>query len=179
MTDDIGAAVMHSRFYRLGSFAYRRRLWVLAVWILIFLAAGGPLSKLQDRLSQGGFEVPGSQSDQVARITERDFSGQFEITDLLVMRSTSLTANDPAFKQAFAKVREALLKAPGVAAVADPYAAKERSISKDGRVLSAIVGITDDQGEALKHNEEVERAVKQAAAGTGVEAYVTGAPPFY
>jgi putative drug exporter of the RND superfamily len=72
-----------------------------------------------------------------------------------------------------------LKKAPGVAEVADPYAAPERSISRDGRVLTAIVGITDDQNQALKHNKQVEKAIADASGGTGVEAYVTGAPPFY
>jgi RND superfamily putative drug exporter len=139
----------------------------------------GPLKKLNDRLSQGGFEVPGSQSFQVTKTLERDFKGQFEFTDLLVMRSTGLRATDPAFHAAFARVRAALAKAPGIGAVSDPYASPQRSISPDGHVLTATVGLSDNQNLALKHNPAVEAAIANASKGTGVDAYVTGGAPFY
>ncbi|MEX2554888.1 MAG: MMPL family transporter [Actinomycetota bacterium] len=170
--------VQRSRFYRLGTFAYRRRVWVLIAWVAILFALGPALGKISDNLSQGGFEVPGSQSDFVAKAVENDFSA-YELTDLLVMKSDTLTATDPKFRQTFEKVRAALLKAPGVAAVSDPYAASERSISRDGHVLTATVGITDDQDQALAHNPAVEKAVEDSARGSGITALVTGAPPFY
>ncbi len=170
--------MQRSRFYRLGTFAYRRRVWVLIAWVGILFALGPALGKISDNLSQGGFEVPGSQSDFVAKAVENDFSA-YELTDLLVMKSGTLTATDPKFRQTFETVRDALLKAPGVAAVSDPYAAPERSISRDGHVLTATVGITDDQDQALAHNPAVEKAVEDAARGSGITALVTGAPPFY
>src|SRR6266508_1198320 len=89
-----------SMFHRVGAFAVRRRWIVLGVWILLFLAAGPLLGKLTDRLSQGGFEVPGSQSDQVHRAIEDHFQGQYEFSDTLVMHSDSLTAQDPQFQAA-------------------------------------------------------------------------------
>ncbi len=176
---DIAPSVSRSRFYRLGAFAYRRRVWILIGWLVIFVAVGPALGRLSDNLSQGGFEVPGSQSDQVVKAIEQDFSGQFELTDLLVMRSETLTATDPAFRSAFQRVRAELMKAPGVAAVADPYADPERSISPDGHVLTATVGLTDDQDKALENNPAVEAAVARASRGTGIQTLITGAPPFY
>ncbi|MGH2794234.1 MAG: MMPL family transporter [Actinomycetota bacterium] len=175
---DAAPNVQRSRFYRLGSFAYRRRIWVLIAWVGILVAVGPALGKISDNLSQGGFEVPGSQSDFVAKAVENDFSA-YELTDLLVMKSDRLVATDPQFRTTFAKVRAALLEAPGVEAVSDPYAAPERSISADGRVLTAVVGITDDQDQALAHNDEVEDAVAEASKGSGITTLVTGAPPFY
>ena len=151
---DAAPNVQRSRFYRIGSFAYRRRIWVIIAWVGILVAVGPALGKISDNLSQGGFEVPGSQSDFVAKAIENDFSA-YELTDLLVMKSDRLVATDPQFRATFAKVRAALLEAPGVEAVSDPYAAPERSISADGRVLTAVVGITDDQDHALAHNAEV------------------------
>ncbi|MGH2786258.1 MAG: MMPL family transporter [Actinomycetota bacterium] len=175
---DAGSNAQRSRFYRLGSFAYRRRIWVIIVWVLILVAVGPALGKISDNLSQGGFEVPGSQSDFVAKAVENDFSA-YELTDLLVMKSDRLIATDRQFRATFAKVRAALLEAPGVAEVSDPYAAPERSISADGRVLTAVVGITDDQDQALAHNDAVEEAVAEASKGSGITTLVTGAPPFY
>ena len=183
MTPNAGLGISgrggHSAFYRLGSFAVRRRWMVLAVWVLIFLAVSPLLGKLNARLSQGGFEVPGSQSDQVRRAIETEFRGQFEFTDLLVLHSDSLTAQDGQFREAFGAVRAALMKAPGVAAVSDPYASPERSISSDGHTLTATVGLSDTQNEALRHADALNESVAQASRGRPVQALLTGDAPFY
>ncbi len=168
-----------SAFYQLGALAVRRRWVVLAVWIVAFLAVGPFLGKLNARLSQGGFEVPGSQSDQVRRAVETEFKGQFEFSDLLVMHSGSLTAQDPAFRQTFDAIRTALTRAPGVGAVSDAYVSPERSISRDGHTLWATVGLTDNQDEALHHADDLNAAVARASRGRPVQALLTGAAPFY
>jgi len=152
---------------------------VLAVWIVAFLVVGPFLGKLNARLSQGGFEVPGSQSDQVRRAVETEFKGQFEFSDLLVMHSGSLTAQDPAFRQTFDAIRTALTRAPGVGAVSDAYVSPERSISRDGHTLWATVGLTDNQDEALHHADDLNAAVARASRGRPVQALLTGAAPFY
>jgi RND superfamily putative drug exporter len=166
-------------FYRVGALAVRRRRIVLGAWILLFVAMGPLLGKLTDRLSQGGFEVPGSQSDQVRQAIEHDFKGQYEFSDTLVMHSDSLTAQDPAFQMAFGKIRDALLRAPGVAEVNDPYAFPQLFISGDGHTLTSQVGLSDDQNQALKHADELNDAVATASRGTGIQALLTGAAPFY
>jgi RND superfamily putative drug exporter len=176
---DVGRSVTRSRFYRLGAFAYRRRIWVLLVWLLIFFAASMPLRKLGDRLSQGGFEVPGSQSAKVTTITKTEFKGKFQFSDLLVMRSPTLVATDARYRDTFVKVRAALLKAPGIGAVSDPYANPKLAISRDGHVLTSSIGLNDDQNNALKHSPAVEKAVSDAANGSGIDAYLTGGAPFY
>ncbi|HYT78949.1 MAG TPA: MMPL family transporter [Actinomycetota bacterium] len=168
-----------SAFYRLGALAVRRRWVVLAVWIVAFLAVGPFLGKLNARLSQGGFEVPGSQSDQVRRAVETEFKGQFEFSDLLVMHSDSLAAQDPTFRRTFDAVRSALRRAPGVGAVSDAYASPERSISRDGHTLWATVGLTDNQDEALHHADDLNAAVARASRGRPLQALLTGAAPFY
>src|SRR6266542_4200136 len=168
-----------SAFYRLGALAVRRRWVVLAVWIVAFLAVVPFLGKLNARLSQGGFEVPGSQSDQVRRAVETEFKGQFEFSDLLVMHSDSLAAQDPTFRQTFDAVRSALRRAPGVGAVSDAYASPERSISRDGHTLWATVGLTDNQDEALHHADDLNAAVARASRGRPLQALLTGASPFY
>lgn len=174
------SSLMNTRLYRLGAFAYRRRWLVLLAWILIFVAMMGPLQKITDRLSQGGFEVPGSQSDTVKRAIESDFKGLTDLTDLLVLKSETLRATDPQYRSVFERIKTEVSKAPGVAFVSDPFEAPERSISKDGKVLTAIFGITGDQSQALKDTPKVEAAVKRGAAGQdAVKAYLTGAPPFY
>ena len=108
-------AVARSRFYRLGSLAYRRKWAVVAVWVAAVVAAGPFLGKLTGRLSQGGFEVPGSQSFHVKQILEGDFH-RTNINDSLVMHSDPLTVTDDRFRETFARVKAALLKAPALGA---------------------------------------------------------------
>jgi RND superfamily putative drug exporter len=174
-----GMRERRSAFYRVGAFAVRRRWWVMATWLAVFVLMGPFLGKLTDRLSQGGFEVPGSQSDQVKRAIENDFKGQYEFTDTLVMHSETLTAQDPGFHTVFDRVRQALLGAPGVGAVDDPYAAAALFISQDGHTLTAQVGLKDNQNQALKHADDVNAAVTKASRGAPVRALLTGAAPFY
>ncbi|MFY9588715.1 MAG: MMPL family transporter [Actinomycetota bacterium] len=176
---DVARSVTRSRFYRLGQFAYRRRVWVLIAWLAIFFAASMPLQKLNDRLSQGGFEVPGSQSFQFAQIEKKEFTGRAEFSDLLVMRSKTFLATDPQFRAAWLKIKAAFAKAPGIGPMADPYSAPERFISPDKHVMIAIAGLTDNQSDALKHSPDVEKALTDAAKGTGVEVFLAGDAPFY
>ncbi len=168
-----------SRFYRLGAWTAGRRWVVVALWIIAFLAAGPLLSKLTGRLSQGGFEVPGSQSDVVAKAIDHDFKAQFDLTGLIVFRSAALKATDPGYRALVRQVVEAVADGPGVSAVSDPYEFPQRSISQNGRVATAVIGLTGDQDDALQNAPEIERIVERASRGAEVEALVTGAPSFY
>jgi putative drug exporter of the RND superfamily len=168
-----------SAFYRLGGFCYRRRKLVIALWVVSFALLLPQVAALGDRMSSGGFEVRDSQSDLVTKTLENDFTGQFQFSDLLVMTSEDIPAQNRKFRAVFKDVRAALLGAPGVGAVSNPYQSPQQSISPDGHTLTARVGLTDNQDRALEHSPEVEKAVEEAAAGSGVRALVTGAAPFY
>lgn len=168
-----------TRFYRLGDFAYRRRWWVIAAWVVTVGAFGPQLGVMQDRMSNGGFEVKGSQSDRVKDIIESDFAGQYNLSDLLVMHSDSIPATDPEFQATFEAISAALAEGPGVAAVSNPFDSPQQSISPDGSTLTARVGLTDDQDQALEHADALDEAVTQAAEGSEITALLTGAAPFY
>jgi putative drug exporter of the RND superfamily len=167
-----------SRFYRLGGFAYRRRWAVVAVWVAAVVAAGPFLGKLTERLSQGGFEVPGSQSFQVKQALESDFH-LTNINDSLVMHSDTLTVTDDPFRATFDRVKAALSDAPGVIGVSDPYSPTAASISRDGHTLTATVSLSGSQNDALKNADVLNEAVAKASRGSGVTALLTGAAPFY
>jgi RND superfamily putative drug exporter len=168
-----------SFFYSLGAFSIRRKWIILVIWIAAIGVVGPQAAKLQDRMSQGGFEVAGSQSDNVRLALENDFESQFQFSDLLVFHSEEFSASDPEFKATVSKTLAAISKAPGVAHVADPYTQPERSISKDGRTVIASVNLSDSQDDVLDHNPALEEAVAKASTGSKVEALLTGAGPFY
>ncbi|HJT38273.1 MAG TPA: MMPL family transporter, partial [Actinomycetota bacterium] len=168
-----------SSFYRLGVFAHRRRWIIIGVWIVALLASGPLLGKLSNRLSQGGFAVPGSQSDVVQKTIEKDFPQQSTFSDTLVLHSTKLTARDPVFKAAVARTVATLAKQPGVGNVLNPYIAPDRFISKDGHTAIAIAGLTDTQNQALQHAPTIDKAVKAAVGSAPINVYLAGSAPFY
>ena len=168
-----------SFFYSVGSFSVRRKWIVLVVLMGALVLAGPQLNKMQDRLSQGGFEVKGSESDQVTRAMKDDFVNQYQFSDLLVFNSKEHKATDASFKSVVQKTIAALKKAPGVAQLDDPYLQPDRSISPDGSTVIAVVGLSDTQDDVLKHNPILEKAVADSSRGSGVTALLTGSGPFY
>src|SRR3712207_926443 len=58
---------MQRLMLRLDSLVTRRRRWILAAWVLALAVALPFAAKQSDHLSGGGFDVPGSQSDAVAK----------------------------------------------------------------------------------------------------------------
>ena len=168
-----------SSFYRLGVLAHRRRWIIIGIWVAALLAAGPLLGKLSSRLSQGGFAVPGSQSDAVQKTIEKEFPKQSTFSDTLVLHSTKLKTTDPVFQATVARTVATLAKQPGVGSVLSPYISPERFISKDGHTAIAIAGLTDTQNQALQHVPTLDKAIKAAVGKAPIDVYLAGSAPFY
>jgi uncharacterized membrane protein YdfJ with MMPL/SSD domain len=158
-------SVDRSRFYRLGLFAAQRRWWVIGAWLVVLLGMVPLLIPLMTRLSAGGFEVPGSQSDRVKQSTDSDFRGGYNLTDLLVIHSDSLTATNSEFRAVVQSISASLATAPGVGMVGDPYQQPQTAISPDGHTLVVKVGLVDDHDQALKHAPLLDAVLERAARG--------------
>src|SRR5688572_20892621 len=86
-----------SLFGRLGSFAARRRWWVIAVWTVLLVVMGAFAPGLPKRLSPGGFEVPGSEGLSVQQKLGGRFTQQFASTAIVVVSNPGSTVDTPAF----------------------------------------------------------------------------------
>jgi len=172
-------SVAESAFHRLGRFNARHPWLVVAAWAVLLAAAIPLLLPIQSRLSQGGFDVPGSASDRVHSAVTSDFKGDYNLTDLLVIHSDALTAQDPEMRAVIASLRAALATAPGVVAVGDPYTDARRMVSPDGHTVTAVVGLSDDEDQALRHAPALDSAVAAAVQGHAVTANLTGDAPFH
>jgi len=168
-----------SRLYRLGLFTARRKWVVIGIWVAAAAALTPLTTQLAGHLSNGGFEVSGSQSDHVKVFKKEHFKAQFTLNDLVVFHSDRLVASGPEFRNSVSKVAAALSGAPGVARVNDPYQQPEASISQDGHTVIASAGLSDGQDQAFKHAAKVKQIVTTAAVGLPVEARLTGSAPFY
>ena len=60
-------------FGRLGAFVYRRRRWVLGIWVVALLACAPLAGKANGVLKAGGIEVPGSDSKRASAVLSKQF----------------------------------------------------------------------------------------------------------
>ncbi len=163
---------------RWGCGMYRFRRWVLLGWLAAVLAGLPCLTQISHNLTAGGFEVPGSDSEQVAQLMRTALTGEFERTNVLVLRSDSVTADSPEFRAAVAAARATLSSGPGVAAVSDPYSTPG-AVSAGGETMLITVGISEPQDQAYAHAPVLEESVDSALAGGPVSGNLGGDAPFY
>jgi uncharacterized membrane protein YdfJ with MMPL/SSD domain len=160
-------------FEALGSFSYRFRWVVIAVWIALFSVSVVATPLLADVL-KGSFSNPNAPSQQAGALIQEKFE-QGPTTMLVVFRSESLLAPDTEFQAQEAEALDGLVSAqiPHLESVMT-YAATGNAqlVSKDGRSSVAVLGFSaplqDIQG-------EVEQ-IRGALRGGALRVYVTGEP---
>ena len=65
---------MATFLYRIGRFAYRHRLLVIAVWLLLLLGAGAAATQAKPFLID--FSLPGTETERARHLMEEKFPGQ-------------------------------------------------------------------------------------------------------
>lgn len=93
-------------FDRWGELVFRARFTVIAVMVAALLGLAGYGLSLNDHLSQSGWDDPGSQSSQAARLADSTF-GRDTAGDVLVLYTApeGKTVDDP---ELAAKVKNSL-----------------------------------------------------------------------
>ena len=69
--------------------------------------------QLSGRLSQGGFQIAGSTSQNAINVVSSKFTNQFPASMTLVLTSPTLAPSDPAFEAVIAKTAAAVKQAGG------------------------------------------------------------------
>ncbi|HEX9069111.1 MAG TPA: efflux RND transporter permease subunit, partial [Ktedonobacterales bacterium] len=123
----------------LGGALYRARWIVLVLSLLVVLAAAQFGTGLFGLLTPGGFDDPNSQSSKATALLNQHLGGA--TADVIVlMRSDTLSATDPAFTGAATGMLAALQTRSEVASVASYYSTHSaRFLSRDGHETFAIV----------------------------------------
>ena len=156
-------------FDRLAEFVVRRRLWVVVVTGLFFLAAGAIGGGVADRLSAGGFEDPNAESTEAEAILRDEFGTQTPNVVLLVTAEGG-SVDDLAVARAGAALTEELAGQDGVEQAGSYWSLKAPPLkSKDGDqalVIGVIEGSDDDVKERM---EELSPLFTRSTAGLAVE----------
>jgi uncharacterized membrane protein YdfJ with MMPL/SSD domain len=88
---------MRDAMKTLAAFLGRRRRWVVAFWIVVVILAVPFAAKQTDNLTGGGFDVPGSQSQNAGAALQDEFGDQANALSVLLQASP---AAGPARRQA-------------------------------------------------------------------------------
>ncbi|GAA2800315.1 MMPL family transporter [Kribbella solani] len=159
---------MATYLYRLGRFAFRRRRLVVLIWLGL-LAAGVTGAVTLSGPTAAGFSIPGTESQRAADLLHDRFpqSGADSASARIVFQAPpgQKLAGNPQVRQTL----DRLAKAPQVAHVLDPFAAK--AISPDGRTGYAQVTYTVRAAEITPEAKDaVDAAIAPAkASGLTVE----------
>ncbi len=165
-------------FGRLGRSVTGRPRTIIAVWVLLLAGLGALGLGLPDRLAAGGFEVPGSQSEQVRQLLQDEFPGQAADPVVVVIRATdpAATAALPdTVRSATARIA-ALDGVRSVRSYLDPGAAGQ--LTADGTTTYLSVAVDGDQSEQLRHAKDID-TVLAGVAPAGTELSVGGRAAFY
>ncbi len=98
---------------RLGRFTVRRRRWILIGTLIGVVVAGAFGGSVIQRLSNGGFTDPGSESEQGEAVLDRVFHAGNPNLVLLVTARVG-TVDDPAVATAGAALTKEVLAEPGI-----------------------------------------------------------------
>jgi RND superfamily putative drug exporter len=131
----------------LGRLLYRARWVALPLSLAVVLGAALYGFGVFGTLTSGGFEDPNSQSAHARALLDQQLGGS--TADIVILlRSDTLSASDPAFASAATQLLDTLHTQPGVASVTSYYSTQSpRLLSRDGHETFAAVQLaaTDRQ----------------------------------
>src|SRR5919108_3773003 len=127
---------------RLAGFVERRRLFVLGVWVVLLLVAAPFAARQSDHLTNGGFEVPGSQSHVVDRNLERFEGAQRESLAVLLAKGEGPDGGDA--RRKIKRVDTTAARLPH-AEVTDAAAATARRQAGDASITIVPLAISGEQ----------------------------------
>ncbi|HSB39636.1 MAG TPA: MMPL family transporter [Gaiellaceae bacterium] len=123
---------------RLGGWAADHVRAVALTWTVVAVALAVFAPKVETALSGAGWQANGSESVQARSLIQQSFGGLSSAAPLVVVRSSSLTANSPGFRATLARVETVLHSDSRISTVA------RGAVSRDGHVALVVGGAKRD-----------------------------------
>ncbi|TYD00101.1 MMPL family transporter [Arthrobacter echini] len=106
--------------YRLGSFAYRRRWWVISAWLAIMLAVGGAAAAFSGTLTNN-FSIPGTESQRISDRLKDELPEAVGGTGTVVFTTDDGSAFSTEQQDEVQAVLASIAGFDGVRGVVDPF----------------------------------------------------------
>ncbi|MEU4710827.1 MMPL family transporter [Nocardia salmonicida] len=152
----------------------RRRRAVLAIWALLLAVCAVAYPLLENRLGAMDFGVEGSESTEVDHLVAQHFPQFGAEQAVIVLRSSTLTADDSDFRAAITHTVAAAKEVPGVVDVVGPYdGLPGAQISANGHVAIALAGMDGDMAERGRVARELQNTIT-TTGDNSVEVGLTG-----
>ena len=106
--------------YRLGSFAFRRRWWVISAWLAIMLAVGGAAVAFHGTLTNN-FTIPGTESQRISDRLREELPEAVGGTGTVVFSTDDGAAFSDEQREDVQEALAAVARLDGVRGVVDPF----------------------------------------------------------
>jgi RND superfamily putative drug exporter len=106
--------------YRLGSFAFRRRWWVISAWLAIMLAVGGAAVAFSGTLTNN-FTIPGTESQRISDRLREELPEAVGGTGTVVFTTDDGAAFSAEQREGVQSALAAISGLDGVRGVIDPF----------------------------------------------------------
>ncbi|MEV6315610.1 MMPL family transporter [Streptomyces sp. NPDC051776] len=162
---------------------FRRQLVI--VWIVALAAAGFSALSLPDRLSGGGWYVPGSESRQAVAAMESGFAGRGASNILLVVRDGRHAAGSAQFGKRVGAVMREVTRDRRLESVGSygwntlSASGRARFVGEDRHTAVTLVGLRLDDGTARRVLPDVQAAVADRYAEDGLRVALVSAGSFW
>ena len=164
------------RMHRLGRWTALHPLPTMGAWLVLLVCAAFSAGYFSSHLGGNANAVTGSDSQAAAQLIERAFPDRPRESDVVVLHSSSVTVDDPAFHAVVSAALTRYRAAALVREVDDPYAAPDRLVSTDRRTALVVVAMDGTRAQV----QAAAAPLQQLAAGLAtnqVEAFFTGSAP--
>jgi uncharacterized membrane protein YdfJ with MMPL/SSD domain len=161
-------------FAALGRFDYRFRRWLPLAALVVVIAINIAAANWGGELSQGGWQIPGSETEEAEALIRERFGASQERM-LVIYRDDDSDATSPALQAAVAGSLERVAADDQVDSVIT-YSAQlpdPALISNDGHATFAVVNLIADRAAATADAERLAALVDPPA---GLQTTITGVP---
>jgi len=164
----------------LARWSARRRFTVIGIWIALFLVGGLLTSRyLAGALTTQADFTNNPDSKQAQALLEQKLTGPRRDTEIVIVRSASLTVQDPAFRAYVAQLGQAVrgLGPQVVAQTTDPYAATTKGqqlVSADRHAILVPVTMAGSLDDASDHADQLLGVTANGQHPAGFQVLVAG-----
>jgi uncharacterized membrane protein YdfJ with MMPL/SSD domain len=165
---------MRAAMIRLSGFATRRRWIVIGIWAVLLVAAIPLAMKQTENLTGGGFDVPGSASEEVSTALADDYP-EHQNGAVSVVLEAEPGATQAQIASATDRVADAVADVPDFTLGADALAKAREQLASDGVAVIPL----DSELEPGRQNDparDLREELDPGTANDGVTPYLAGQP---